>query len=514
MTLPAGSFGRGRDLLRSFQPQRDALPALVVFVVVGGLALENGGFFPRAWTAAAVALLWVAALTLLLAARVALTALEGAWLALLGGFLAWTALSEVWSLNHAESLLELRRGLIYLAGLLAILLLATRRSVADLVIGVWASVTAVVLYALVRYLFESKVHSDEYQATLLFRPLGYANGLGIFAGLGAILALALALRASRRLQRTLAAASIAPLVASVQLTGSRASALAVCVGLVVMLVVERDRVPLLGALLVVGPIAAAVVALSADSRLTEQTNVGAPAERQAHFLVLWIVLAAVALAVARPVVQRAGPALARRSFLRRGVPVAAGVAAVTFVAALVASGWAKTFFATGARPTYWRVAWHEYLSHPWLGSGAGTFGDYWTRYGDPALEGGALDAHNLYLETLAEVGPVGLVLLVAILALPLIVAFTARAHPFVPAATGAYVAFLAHAALDWDWELPAVTLAGLMCAAAIMVAWRDRARPWVLSARVRGVLLIATLGLAIFAVAAQLLHGGGGGRFP
>jgi hypothetical protein len=53
-----------------------------------------------------------------------------------------------------------------------------------------------------------------------------------------------------------------------------------------------------------------------------------------------------------------------------------------------------------------------------------------------------------------------------------------------------------------------------VCAAAIVVAVRDRAEPWVLSARVRGILLAATLGLAVFAVAAQLVHGGGGGRFP
>src|SRR5215208_7613074 len=29
-----------------------------------------------------------------------------------------------------------------------------------------------------------------------------------------------------------------------------------------------------------------------------------------------------------------------------------------------------------------------------------------------------------------------------------------------------YAAFLAHAAQDWDWELPAVTTAGLACGAA------------------------------------------------
>ncbi len=77
-----------------------------------------------------------------------------------------------------------------------------------------------------------------------------------------------------------------------------------------------------------------------------------------------------------------------------------------------------------------------------------------------------MDAHNLYLETLAELGPFGLVLLAAMLALPLVAALRVREHPFASAATGAYAAFLFHAALDWDWEMPAVTLAGLVCASA------------------------------------------------
>jgi hypothetical protein len=35
-------------------------------------------------------------------------------------------------------------------------------------------------------------------------------------------------------------------------------------------------------------------------------------------------------------------------------------------------------------------------------------------------------------------------------------------------ATGAYVAFLFHIGVDWDWEMPAVTVAGLACGTALV----------------------------------------------
>jgi hypothetical protein len=74
------------------------------------------------------------------------------------------------------------------------------------------------------------------------------------------------------------------------------------------------------------------------------------------------------------------------------------------------------------------------------------------------------DAHSLYLETLAELGLLGLALLGLALAPPLLAAFRGASA----AAAGGYVAFLVHAGLDWDWELPAVTLAGLLCGAALI----------------------------------------------
>jgi len=44
----------------------------------------------------------------------------------------------------------------------------------------------------------------------------------------------------------------------------------------------------------------------------------------------------------------------------------------------------------------------------------------------------------------------------------------------VAAAAAGYSAYLVHAGLDWDWEYPVVTLAGLACGAALLIAARTR----------------------------------------
>ena len=68
---------------------------------------------------------------------------------------------------------------------------------------------------------------------------------------------------------------------------------------------------------------------------------------------------------------------------------------------------------------------------------------------------------------------------------PLAAAVVARSHPLVPAAFAAYVALpRSTPAIDWDWELPALTVAALICAAAMLAAAR-RDEP-VLRTRLRG----------------------------
>ena len=501
----APAADRHGELIRPAPGLREGLAGLAVFVALIGTGFESGGFFSGSWAAAAVGFLWLAAVALLLGARVELTTLEFAWLGLLAAFVVWTMLSVAWSVHRAVSLLEVRRNLVYLAAVGAILLLSTRRSPLYVLGAVIAVAGVVVTYGLARYLVAFERRPDEFQGNLLFRPLGYANAVGILAGLGTILAVGFAVRAPSKGLRALAAASVAPFAAAVWLTSSRASGIAVVVGVATMLVLDRERLQLVGALVILGPVAAAVFALSARAHLTGPTA----AENRARILAVGIVLAAAVAALVCPAAETVRRRIVRAS---RRWKVAAGafLALAVVVVAVPAHGRVERFFTTGYRPAYWHVAWREFTAHPWLGSGAGTFGDYWTRYGKLTLAGGALDAHNLYLEMLAEVGPVGLVVLASLLTLPLVAALKVRSHPLASAATGAYVAFLAHAALDWDWEMPTVTLAALACAAAVVVVNRGRLPTRALSSIGRAVAVALTVGLAVFALVAQLGPGLGG----
>jgi O-antigen ligase len=149
---------------------------------------------------------------------------------------------------------------------------------------------------------------------------------------------------------------------------------------------------------------------------------------------------------------------------------AAALGAVAVVAVVSSGERSLAAQLAGAnRPHYWHVAWKEYKLNPVTGSGAGTFDSYWLHY--RPVSSFARDAHSLYIETLAELGPLGLALVVLALALPLL-GLRRRGDPLLAAAGGAYVAFVVHAAVDWDWELPAVTVTGLACGAALLAGSR------------------------------------------
>jgi O-antigen ligase len=128
----------------------------------------------------------------------------------------------------------------------------------------------------------------------------------------------------------------------------------------------------------------------------------------------------------------------------------------------------------GDRPAYWGVAVTDASERTLLGSGAGSFDDYWLEHRPiPAY---VRDAHSVYLETAAELGVVGLTLLLCALGMPLVTAARARDRRFVAPAAAAYSTFLVHAGLDWDWEMPVTTLAGLACGAALLASGRGLSR--------------------------------------
>jgi O-antigen ligase len=178
-----------------------------------------------------------------------------------------------------------------------------------------------------------------------------------------------------------------------------------------------------------------------------------------------------------------------------------GLALVVVVVSVVVVAAFRTDRPLGPRVDYWSVAWDQWEENTWRGAGAGTFAQYWEREAAPIA---VRDAHSLYLETLAELGPVGIVLLLGALAAPILAGLNARAQPLAGVAASAYTAYLVHAGLDWDWEMPAVTLAGLLCAVGLLAAGRQRADEITIGSGGRRALALTALAIAGVALAATL----------
>jgi O-antigen ligase len=374
---------------------------------VAGLAADGGGFAPTSWGWSTVVAAAAAAWLLAVGGARPLNRAGVVFLALLVAFVGWIWLSLLWSDDFSESWLDGQRGLLYVAVAAALLLLARPL---PLLHGALAGITVVCAYALATRIFGGAsydVASAAPGATRrLAEPLGYSNALGAFAAIGIVLSVGLA--ATRR--RLLPAVPVLVLAPTLYFTYSRGAWLALGAGLVV----------------------AALVRARARTAL----------------------VLAVALAVVIAVGAARYGGRVYRAFSTAGPTVKANERERLLSVS------------ASSRVQYWHVAWRDYRSNPSLGSGSGTFQRYWLEHRPDPLP--VRDAHSLELETLAELGPLGLALLVALLAVPAAIGLSRRHHPAVPAALGAFAVFVVHSAQDWDWELPAVTVAAFACAAALL----------------------------------------------
>ena len=105
-----------------------------------------------------------------------------------------------------------------------------------------------------------------------------------------------------------------------------------------------------------------------------------------------------------------------------------------------------------------------------VGQGAGTYAASWAQRRPVAFK--VQNAHSLYLENLDELGIIGLALLVGFLAVPAVAAARARRAVVFPGAVAASAAYLVHAAADWDWELPGVTIVALVAGVSLLASAR------------------------------------------
>jgi hypothetical protein len=464
-------------------------------------------------------------LAIVLRSSVRVSDAERVFLVAWGGLAAWIAFSIIWSRDLPQSVLELERAIVYVSGVLAVVVIAKTRSARYVLGGLLAGISLIAAFSLATRLFPGQLQVYDRSAVYrLAQPIGYWNGLAIFTAMGSLLALGFAARARRLAVRAVCAGLVVILLPTFYFTFGRSGWIALAAGIAVAVLIDPRRLQLVTTLLVMAPAPVAGVWLAAHSH--GLTRAGAPAALAAHdghrlavALALLAVANGIALMLLVSVERRiVVPAVARRAFAVGLVAMLAVVLALTFArygspSTLVRKGYAAfkaptphvvnlnrrlLSFSGNGRYELWRLAWLDARDHPWLGSGAGSYERYFLRHQPPKV-GRVRDAHGLYVETLAELGPVGLILLLASLGIPLVVAVRVRTHPLVPAAAGAYAAFLVHAIADWDWELPAVTLAAILCGGAILVAGRRSGKVRLLAVPARSVALTAVVAAGAFA---------------
>jgi hypothetical protein len=462
-----------RDLRRDTSYSGPRLANVLAFafgtLAVLTLGVDAGGYYPRAWEWGSLAALGVASVVLAVRRRLEVSRNEWRMLSALAGLVAVIAVTTAGRTDVATlAVPELERAGFYLVVLWAAIVLPARRSSRALPGGVLAGIVGVSAWGLAVYYFPNVDRApDPFEGRHLFQPVGYANAFGILVGMGALLALGLAATPGRPFVRALCVGSLVPLLTALALSSSRGAVVAVGLGLAVSIALEPARQRLLAILWIALPLPLLSAAIAVHSRVDDSHVPMTVVARDGHLVAIATVGFTLAATAAAYLLLRRErlTGLSRRVLLLSEVVAAlAGIA----VALAVASR------SLGDRSKYWHAAWLDFVHHPLLGSGPGSFEVAWLRY--RTIGDSVRDAHNLYLETLAELGPLGLVLLVIALAIPLFAIRTARLQAPTASVCGAYVAFLGHAAIDWDWEMPVVTVTALLCAGELLNTVRPIAR--------------------------------------
>ncbi len=468
----------------------------------------------------------------------------GLWpVGLLLAFTALTALSVVWSVQPDDSWQDAGCMLAYSAVFGACIALARAAPTRWPAVlgGVTLAAAVVCGYALLTKVFPASLDAHDIYARLQ-APYGYWNAIGLTAAMGVIGCMWLgARRAGHALLSALAYPAMGLLLLTLMLAYSRGALVALVLGLALWFAVVPLR--LRGAaVLLTGAVGAGLVVAWDFSRHALSTEgvalharVIAGRQLGALLVVMLLVLTIAGLAIGFSTDRRAGGGVSVQARRRAGAVLLSilALAVIAFAGALTAShrGLAGSIShgfhsltnthapvppntpgrltAIGSvRARYWNEALKIFQAHPVLGAGARSYGTARLRYRTEDLD--AKDAHGFVVQTLADLGLVGLAIALALLAAWMAAAGRAT-HPFNrrwtswrelrdsgwngigwraigdrPASVGdrskigqrAYtperigmlsmlclvVVFGIHSTIDWTWFVPGDACVALLCA--------------------------------------------------
>jgi O-antigen ligase len=417
----------------------------------------------------------------------------------------FSAFSSLWSGSVELSVNEADRVLVYLGVFVAAFLIAQTDARRER----FGEGVAIALIGIAILMLGSRLlpHVLEVDAGLgsgsrIRYPLGYWNANGMATALGVVLALWMSRRSPSAALRWIAIGAIPALLTALYLTYSRGAVLGLVIGAFVLIALSHDRfwillklgIGLLGAL-------PAILAIQARTNIAENRPFPGVIDEGVAvvlYLVAGIVLA-LALTWALVQLERRGGSrtgrileVSRDARFLRWVGIALAVVAI--VAAVAVGGRAWNQFTTGeaggteqqnasrlqslsgaGRDEFFRVALDAFAEKPVGGTGAGTYQFSWfqLRHNDVANH----DAHSLYLQALSELGVPGAILVLAMIGVLLWAGFCAWRDGSGPhrealaAFLAVALAFAVGAAIDWFWQIAALTVV-FFCVTGALVAAR------------------------------------------
>jgi Tfp pilus assembly protein PilF len=450
----------------------------------------------------------------------------GAWsIGLLLAFTALTSLSVVWSVAPDASWQDTGRMLAYSAALAAAV------TVVWIAPGGWrALLGAVVLaaavvcgYALLTKALPNHLDASDTYARLQ-EPYGYWNAIGLTAAMGAIGCLWLgARRSGHALLSALAYPALGLMLVTVMLAYSRGALAALAVGVLVWMALVPLRLRGVRVLAVAALGAGPVIAWDFSKPALKDEAVGILARTTAGHqfgvllaaMLVLLLLAGVAIgffgdrragwvgsgsstrraagvAIALLVAFAVAAAIGGLAMSKRGLEgtVSHDVSSLTDPNAKVPANTAGRLTAIGSvRARYWKEALQIFEAHPAVGAGAAGYETARLRYRTVPID--VRQAHGFLVQTLADLGLVGLALTLALLIAWMAAAgrathpfnrrFSARRSPpsigwrsaplaYTPERIGLLsmlcivITFGVHSFVDWTWYVPGDALVALLCA--------------------------------------------------
>lgn len=481
-----------------------ALPgALTVF-----MSFNAGGFYPGAQGVVVAVLAGIVALRMAFVRdpfagfgwplRIGIVALAG--------YSLWSLLSAHWSHSPGRALLDFNLVNVYVFALILFGSSArSHRRVRWTVVLTWLSMLFVCIAALA-----TRLRPDLFpippnmSPDRLAYPLTYWNALGLFGDIGLTLGLYLASSTREpRTLRVLATATLPLFGVTILLTFSRSAIVLGVAGLILFAILARPR-GLPGALIAGVPTSAFMIAETYQAKLISNASTSTAAALEGRHLTTSLLAACAAAALARIALFELDARLARMAMSSRRrhnarilLALTCGLTAFTLGVAFsgqITHQWNNftkadstlgdtdvrqriNDISIASRLPGWKIAIKSFDSDPLHGLGAGTFSIDYYRLRPSA--GVALQAHSLYLEAMAELGIVGLVAIVSVIALLIgaCLVRSRRSSRSLWIALGVIaLVWAVHAGVDWDWEMPAVTMPVFALAGAGLARRGNRTR--------------------------------------